>query len=167
MLPNPVFLAFLVAQLVKIPPAMEETRGRSLGWEDTLEKGKATHSSILAWRSPWIQSMWSQRVRHDWVTFTFFFTFLLKHGSVYHLTSVPTFSIRYSGCLEDNDETFISRLKNTHTVFHPYSFFFHFILLYNTVLVLPYIDMNPPRVYMRSQIWTPLPPPSIIENKGG
>ena len=55
------------------------------------------------------------------LTFTFLFTFLLRHGSVYHPTSVPTFSIRYSGCLEDNDETFISRLKNTHTVFHPYS----------------------------------------------
>ena len=39
-------------------------------------------------------------------------------------------------------------------------FSFYFILLYNTVLVLPYIDMNPPRVYMRSQTWTSLPPPS-------
>ena len=39
------------------------------------------------------------------------------------------------------------------------TFNFYFILLYNTVLVLPYIDMNPPRVYMRSQTWTPLPPP--------
>ena len=38
--------------------------------------------------------------------------------------------------------------------------FFYFILLYNTVLVLPYINMNPPRVYMSSQSWTPLPPPS-------
>ena len=37
-------------------------------------------------------------------------------------------------------------------------FFFYFILLYNTVLVLPYIDMNPPWVYMSSQTWTPLPP---------
>ena len=36
---------------------------------------------------------------------------------------------------------------------------FYFILLYNTVLVLPYINMNPPRVYMSSQSWTPLPPP--------
>ena len=41
-----------------------------------------------------------------------------------------------------------------------FTFHFYFILLYNTVLVLPYIDMNPPRVYMRSQTWTPLPPPS-------
>ena len=55
-----------VAQLVKNPPAMRETWVRSLGWEDVLEKGKATHSSILAWRIPWtIQSMGSQRVGHD------------------------------------------------------------------------------------------------------
>ena len=40
------------------------------------------------------------------------------------------------------------------------NFYFYFILLYNTVLVLPYIDMDPPRVYMRSQTRTPLPPPS-------
>ena len=40
--------------------------GSILGWEDPLEKGKATHSSILAWRNPWtVQSMRSQRVRHD------------------------------------------------------------------------------------------------------
>ena len=43
----------LVAQLVKNPPSMWETWGRSLGWEDPLEKGKATLSSILAWRIPW------------------------------------------------------------------------------------------------------------------
>ena len=45
--------ASLVAQLVKNPPAMQETWVRSLGWEDPLEKGEATHSSILAWRIPW------------------------------------------------------------------------------------------------------------------
>ena len=45
--------ASLVAQLVKNLPAMQETLVRSLGWEDPLEKGKATHSSILAWRIPW------------------------------------------------------------------------------------------------------------------
>ena len=43
----------LVAQLVKNPPAMWETWLRSLGWEDPLEKGKVTHSSILAWIIPW------------------------------------------------------------------------------------------------------------------
>ena len=45
--------ASLVAQLVKNPPAMQETWVQLLGWEDPLEKGKATHSSILAWRIPW------------------------------------------------------------------------------------------------------------------
>ena len=42
----------LIAQLVKNQPAMGETWVQSLGWEDPLEKGKATHSSILAWRIP-------------------------------------------------------------------------------------------------------------------
>ena len=51
-LPTPVFLGFPVAQLVKNPPAMRETWVRSLGWEDPLEKRKATHSSILAWIIP-------------------------------------------------------------------------------------------------------------------
>jgi len=45
--------ASLVAQLVKNPLAMWETWVRSLGWEDSLEKGTATHSSIRAWRIPW------------------------------------------------------------------------------------------------------------------
>ena len=57
---------FLIAQLVKNPPAMQETWVPSLGWEDPLEKGKAAHSSILAWRIPWtVWSMGSQRVGHD------------------------------------------------------------------------------------------------------
>ena len=43
----------LVAQVVKNPPAMWETWVRSLGWEDPMEKGMATHSIILAWRIPW------------------------------------------------------------------------------------------------------------------
>ena len=53
--------------MVKNPPAMQETRVQSLGWEDPLEKEMATHSSILAWRIPWteepgpIQSMGSQK----------------------------------------------------------------------------------------------------------
>ena len=58
--------ASLVAQLVKNPPAMQETWVRSLGWEDPLEKGMAAHSSILAWRIPWtggLQSMELQRVK--------------------------------------------------------------------------------------------------------
>ena len=58
-------------KLVKDPPAMWEIWVRSLGWEDPLEKGTATYSSILAWRIPWteepggLQSTGSQRVGHD------------------------------------------------------------------------------------------------------
>ena len=63
----------LLAQLVKNPPAMRETWVQSVGWEDPLEEGVTTHSSILAWRIPmdrgawWLQSMGSQRVGHDLV----------------------------------------------------------------------------------------------------
>ena len=60
--------------MVKCLPAMRETQVRSLGWEDHLEKEMATHSSTLAWKIPWteepgrLQSMGSQRVRHNRVT---------------------------------------------------------------------------------------------------
>ena len=61
-----------MAQTVKSLPAMRETRVRSLGWEDPLEKGMAPHSSTLAWRIPWtVKSMGLQRVGHDSGTFTF------------------------------------------------------------------------------------------------
>jgi len=52
--------ASLVAQQVKNPPAMQETQVQSLGWEDPLEDGMATHSSILAWRIK------PGRLKHDW-----------------------------------------------------------------------------------------------------
>ena len=73
------FFTSLVAQMVKCLPTMWETRVQSLGREDPLEKEMATHSSILAWKIPWTeepgrpQSMGSQRVKHDWATFFFFF----------------------------------------------------------------------------------------------
>ena len=63
--------ASLVAQTVKHLSAMQDTRVRSLDWEDPLEKDMAAHSNILAWKIPWtaepgrLPSMGSQRVRHD------------------------------------------------------------------------------------------------------
>ena len=63
--------ASLVAQTVKDLPAVQETWIQFLGWEDPLEKGMTTHSSILAWRTPWteepgrLQFRGSHRVRHD------------------------------------------------------------------------------------------------------
>ena len=65
-----------IAQSVKNLPAVQETRVRSLGWEDPLEKEMATHSSILAWKMSLteepggLQSMGSQRVGHHWATNT-------------------------------------------------------------------------------------------------
>ena len=63
----------LVAQTVKPLPTMRETRVRSLGREDPLEREMATHSSTLAWKITWMEPGWllsigSQRVRHDWAT---------------------------------------------------------------------------------------------------
>ena len=64
-------MTFLVAQMVKNLPAMQETMVRPLGQEDPLEKELATHSSILAWRIPWteepgrLQTMGPQRAGHD------------------------------------------------------------------------------------------------------
>ena len=66
-----------MVQMIKNLPAMQETWIQSLSWEDPLEKGMATHASILAWRIPWteeserVQSLGSQRVRHDSATNTF------------------------------------------------------------------------------------------------
>ena len=73
-----LMMGFTGGQMVKNLPAMPETWVLSQGWEDPLKKGMATHSSILAWRILWteepgrLQSMGSQRVRHDWASFIHF-----------------------------------------------------------------------------------------------
>ena len=67
------YASSLMAEVVKNPPAMQETWVWSLGWEHPLEEEMATLSSMLAWRIPWteepggLQSMWSQRAGHEWV----------------------------------------------------------------------------------------------------
>ena len=71
MLLGSIVFSSLVVEMVKNLPAMQETQVQSLGWEDPLEKGMTTHSSILAWRIPWtekpdgLQFMGLQRVGHD------------------------------------------------------------------------------------------------------
>ena len=76
--------ASLVSHTVKNLPTTRETWVQSLGGEDPLEKGMATHASILAWGIPWtedpsrLQSTGSQRGRHDCVTATFTFSPVLK-----------------------------------------------------------------------------------------
>ena len=84
------FMATLVAQTIKNLPAMRETQVWSPSRHNPLEKGMVTHSSILAWRSPWteepsgLQSIGSQRVWHNWATNTFTFLSLeVLQRSVY------------------------------------------------------------------------------------
>ena len=91
--------------MVKILPAIWETWVLSLGWEDPLERGTATHSSILAWRIPWteetsrLQSMGSQRVGHDWVTFTsLHFKVGMGWDPVYTQGSSHTAAVSLSRC---------------------------------------------------------------------
>ena len=78
--------ASFVTQPVKNPPAMWGTWVRSLDWENHLEQGKATHSSIRAWRISWLYSQWGHRTGHDWATFT---SFHFIYISVY--MSIPIF----------------------------------------------------------------------------
>ena len=111
---------FLVAQMVKNSSAMWETWVWSCGFEpgfsreNPLEEGMATHSSILAWRIPWIedpgglQSMWSQRAGQDWATRTFMQTSRSDYSSL-----VPQFTIFL---LLKNITIFIKQIKtNTQT----------------------------------------------------
>ena len=88
-----------MAHLVKNPPAMWETWVQSQGWEDTLEKGKATHSSIMAWRIPGQYSPWSVKVRHDWVIFTEFISKDI-YGSL--ITYIHEFIIDYAEYIMPN-----------------------------------------------------------------
>ena len=88
----------LVAQMVKNVPTKWETWVRSLGQKDPLEKEMATPSSILAWEIPWtekpvgLQSMGSQRVRHNWVTNTF--TFTLSYTILWSTVALSSYMFR-------------------------------------------------------------------------
>ena len=80
--------ASLVAQMVKNLPAVQETWLWSLRQEASMEKGMATHSSILTWRIPWteeadrLESVELQRIRHDWVSNVFTFSMSLKEAEI-------------------------------------------------------------------------------------
>ena len=82
--------------MVKNLPIMQETQVQFLGQQDNLQKGMATHSSVLAWRIPWteepgeLQSMGFQRVEHDCATNTFTFTMLMNK------------CLKFFGCYEEN-----------------------------------------------------------------
>ena len=88
---NIINIVCLVVQMARNLPAMQETWVPSLDQEDTLEKGMATHSSILAWRIPWTEQPgglhpWVRRVRHDWVTNTHTHKWLKMSSQGWELT---------------------------------------------------------------------------------
>ena len=93
MSPVSLYGVSLVAQTVKNLPAVQEAWLWSLGREDSLKKGMATHSSVLAWRIPWteeagrLESMGLQRIGHYWVTHIFTFSVSLKEAIVKQITS--------------------------------------------------------------------------------
>ena len=84
--------ASLVAQLVKNPPAMQEIQVQSLGWEDSLEKGTATHSTILAWRIPWTVYPWgsSELDTTERLSFSLFLIVFHNGCSIY----IPSNAVR-------------------------------------------------------------------------
>ena len=81
--------ASLVTQQVKIPPAMRETSVWSLGWEDPLEKGKATHSSVLAWRIPGSSKEWDKT---EWLSQSLWLTYGWTSPKPYSLSQLFVFS---------------------------------------------------------------------------
>ena len=88
--------------MIKNLPAMQETQVWSLDGGDQLEKRMAMHDSILAWRIPWTeepggpQSMWLQRIRHDWVTNTHTVLLYIQRYIYTHIHTHHIFSIRAS-----------------------------------------------------------------------
>ena len=169
------FETSLVDQMIKNPPARWETWVRSLSREDPLEKerGMATHSSILACRIPWseepsgVQSTGLQGVGHNWATFThsWFYRCLSKEKQKITFKWMNTSEL----CRDPLDTYSLPILVNENPrelgnsflpgssisfqihfpVFFASVFFLNYFIfkLYNIVLVLPNIEMNPPQCF--------------------
>ena len=118
----------LVVQTVKNTPAMQLTRVWILSWEDSLQKGMTTPSSILAWRIPWtekpggLQSLGSQRVRHDLANNTLIFIDLTSKAKTIKL---PKENIgEYLHCLETGNG-FLERRQKVIIIKRKYDNVFH------------------------------------------
>ena len=116
--------------MVKRLPTMWETQVQSLGWEDPLDKEMATHSSILAWKIPWMEepgrlhSMGSQRVGHDWATYIILHP---HHGCIGEGNGTP---LQYS-CLENPVDggvwwAAVPGVAKSRTRLSDFTFTFHF-----------------------------------------
>ena len=88
-----------MAQLVKNLPAMQETWIRSLGWEDPLEKGKATHSRILAWRTPWtVYSPWGCKESDTTERLGYYYCTILVHDWLISLSVMSSRLVHIAAC---------------------------------------------------------------------
>ena len=125
---------FLVAQMIKHLPTMQETCVQSLGQEDLLEKEMAPRSSTLAWRIPWteepggLQSTGSQRVRHDWAT-SFTYAIMLFRGEGRGESGFPILSLFLNWSIVDLVP--ISAVQQSDSVIHINILFyilFHYVL---------------------------------------
>ena len=128
----PIYLTSLVAQTVTRLPTIQETQVQSLGQEDLLEKEMATHSSILAWKIPWMEEpsrlsfMGSQRVGHYWATSLLYIWKFVKDVMPSHLLILSCISCN-KGILHNHSSNIkISKLIMTHC--------YHLILDPNQVL---------------------------------
>ena len=108
-----------MAQLVKNSSSIQETQVQALDWEDPLEEEMAIHSSILAWRIPRteepgrLQSMGSQRVRHDWATHTSFFQMLMAESTLTIGISITIKPPSLSPCDTNANDQFSCTKKQT------------------------------------------------------
>ena len=96
--------ASLVAQLVKNPPAIQEIWIWSPGWENPLEKGKVTHSSILAWRIPWLYSSWG-----------------LKESDMTEWFSLSLWHLRIFNVRESESRSVVSDSLRPHGLYSPWT----------------------------------------------
>ena len=103
------FWAPLIIQFVKNPPAMQESQVRFLGWEDPLEKGRATHSSILAWRIPWTANS------RTWLS-EFYFHFIFKTA---HITRFGGLKLEHILWAVGYNSTPNSHLRDAKETTHP------------------------------------------------
>ena len=139
--------ASLMTQMAKNPPAMRETWVLSLGWEEPLQKETVTHFSILTWRIPGTKepgtAKRSQRVRHDWATFTYIYTCIL----------IISFSLKSSLVLIYRSYSWF--LLKVWFIFFPSFYWITAVFLFNVRLVwqprvvLLYIQSDSFHLYLR------------------
>ena len=152
--------------MVKNLPAKQELQVQSLGWKDSLEREMTTHFSILAREIPMNRGARQATVHGSQKSQTWLSNYTTSRWTYINLFLVQGSSLLRFLCKQKFMQV---DLKSVNKIWYDLFIFlkFYFIFkLYNIVLVLPNIEMNPPQVYMCSPSWTPLPPPSPYHPSG-